>query len=106
MFCKQAVQSFIGSERYLFLAPWLICNGDCACSGRRRGWPARARAGWHVRCWLLTVLGHVLQDLCHANALRLHVPYGIAKVATKLIHYALLRVRPLLGGLLCTTQKL
>ena len=59
----------------------------------------------HV-CNGLSVLCHVLQYLRHANALCLHMPYGIAKVATKLVHYALLRVRPLLGGLLRTPQKL
>ena len=64
-----------------------------------------ATARWNVRNGL-PVLRHVLQYLRHANALRLHVPYGRAEVSSQLVHYALLRVRPLLGRLLRATQKL
>ena len=48
----------------------------------------------------------MFQNLRDTVSLCLHVSYRAAKVSSQLVHYVLLRVRPLLGCLLCTPQKL
>ena len=106
MLGQQAVQRFVRRQLELFLLlAALLCNRHGSGRGRRwrRGLVATAR--WDVRNGV-SVLRHVLPYLSNTHPVRLHMSYRTAKIAAQLIHDVLLLICQIIGGFLCSSQKL